>query len=190
MGAEMRLSTSFFAIVLLLAAASAPTDTTAQSLEDKAALLSLDAVYRAKVDANSLEDDRTRALDFIHKIIERISRSFIEPYAIRELANFAASTLRGQPVETPPADLAYAAIDTLVRRLNDPHATFDERRMRKRGKRTGSIGIEATIVGGQLKVIAPLDGSPAQKAGVEPGDLIVEIDHEAVHGATLAEAIP
>ena len=189
MGAEMRLRTSFFAIVLLLAAASAPTDTTAQSLEDKAALLSLDAAYRAKVDASSLEDDRTRALDLIHKIIERISHSFIEPYAIRELANFAASTLRRQPIETPPADLAYAAIDTLVRRLNDPYATFDERRMRKRGKRTGSIGIEATIVDGQLKVIAPLDGSPAQKAGVEPGDLIVEIDREAVHGATLTEAM-
>ena len=68
MGAEMRLRTSFFAIVLLMAAASAPTDTTAQSLEEKAALLSLDAAYRAKVDANSLEDHRTRALNIINKI--------------------------------------------------------------------------------------------------------------------------
>jgi len=185
----MRLRTSFFAIVLLLAAASAPNNTVAQSLEDKAALLSLDAAFRAKVDVTAPQDDRTRALELLHKVIERISRSYIEPYAIRELANFATSTLRRQPIESPATDLAYAAIDTLVRRLNDPYATFDERRMRKRGKRTGGIGIEATIVDGQLKVIAPLDGSPAQKAGVEPGDLIIEIDREAVHGATLAEAM-
>lgn len=189
MGAEMRIRTSFFAFALLLAAAIAPANTAAQPLEDKVALLSLDAAFHAKVNANGLEDDRIRALDLIHKVIERISRSFIEPHTIHELANFAASTLRRQPAETPPTDLAYAAVDSLVRRLNDPYATFDGRRMRKRGKLAIGIGIEATIVDGQLKVIAPLDGSPAQKAGLEPGDLIVEIDHEAIDGATLAEAM-
>lgn len=185
----MRLRTSFFAIILLLAASNAPNITAAQSLEDNAALLSLDAAFRAKVDTTAPEDERTRTLDLLHKVIKRISRSFIEPYSIRELANFAASTLRRQPVESPPADLTYAAIDTLVRRINDPYATFDERRIPKRRKRTGGIGIEATIVDGQLKVIAPLDGSPAQKAGVEPGDLIIEIDRETVHGTTLTEAM-
>lgn len=185
----MRLLASLYALILFFSAVILPTDPAAQTLEDKAALLSMDAAFRARADANISEPERTKAIDLLHRVIERVSTSYIEPFAIRELANFAAGTIRRHPTGTHPEGLAYAAIDTIVRRLNDPYASFDERKMRKRGKRRGGIGIEATIVDGRLKVIAPLDGSPAQKAGVEPGDFIIEVDRESVVGLSLKEAM-
>ena len=185
----MRIGAWFMALAVCAAISWQATGASTRSLEDQAALLSLDAAFQARVDPTIEEPARTRALQFVHKVIDRIALSFIEPFDVRELANFAASTLRRHPPGTHPEALARAAIDTVLRRLNDPYATFDARRMKSRSKRLGGIGIEATIVDGELTVIAPLDGSPAQKAGVEPGDIIVEIDREPVRGATLAEAM-
>ncbi len=185
----MRIGARFMTFAVYAAIVWLATGASARTLEDQTALLSLDAAFRARVDKTIEEPERARALSFIHKVIDRIATSFIEPFDVRELANFAASTLRRHPSGSHPEDLAHAAVDTVLRRLNDPYATFDARRMRTRSKRLGGIGIEATIVDGELTVIAPLDGSPAQKAGVEPGDIIIEIDREPVRGATLAEAM-
>ena len=51
------------------------------------------------------------------------------------------------------------------------------------------VGIELTRQKGALKVIAPLDGSPAQKAGIKAGDLIIKVDGKLVQHMTLREAI-
>jgi carboxyl-terminal processing protease len=52
----------------------------------------------------------------------------------------------------------------------------------------GSLGIALTIENGQLKVIAPRDGSPAAQAGIRPGDLIFAIDKDPTYDLTLGEA--
>ena len=185
----MRSHSRLFVLFLFAVFASAPGTLPAATAEDKAALSALDATFRARVDPDAPAADRERALALIHKVIDRIVSSYIEPFDIRELANFAASAISPFGNGMKPADLAHAAIDTLVRRLDDPYATFDRRRMTTGGRRTGGIGIEATIVDGRLKVIAPLEGSPAQKAGIQPGDLILEIDREPIQGITLSEAM-
>ena len=185
----MRIGAWFMTFAVYLAVGWPVTEASARTLDDQAALLSLDTAFRARVDLTIEEPERARALRFIHKVINRIATSFIEPFDVRELANFAAITLGSQPSGSHPEHLAHAAVDTVLQQLNDPYATFDARRMKTRSKRLHGIGIEATIVDGELTVIAPLDGSPAQKAGVEPGDIIIEIDRESARGATLAEAM-
>src|SRR5260370_22650904 len=51
-----------------------------------------------------------------------------------------------------------------------------------------SLGLVVTIENGQLKVIAPQDGSPAAQAGIKPGDLIYAIDKDPTHDLTLGDA--
>ncbi len=76
----------------------------------------------------------------------------------------------------------------------DPHSAFldneeyDEIRISTTGNYSG-VGIEVTMEGGAVKVVAPIEGTPAAKAGIEPGDTIISIDGVAVEQATLNEAI-
>ena len=51
----------------------------------------------------------------------------------------------------------------------------------------GGLGIEVTQEDGFIKVVTPMDDTPADKAGVEPGDLITHVDGEPLLGLTLAE---
>ncbi|MEZ0226591.1 MAG: S41 family peptidase [Alphaproteobacteria bacterium] len=76
----------------------------------------------------------------------------------------------------------------------DPHSgymTEDETKamsVQNRGE-FGGLGIEVTMENGVVKVVSPIDDTPAAKAGIQPGDLIVEIDGKQVMGMTLNEAV-
>ncbi len=76
----------------------------------------------------------------------------------------------------------------------DPHSgfldktEFEELKTSTSGK-FGGLGIEVTMEDGFVKVIAPLDDTPAHKAGVKPGDLIVKIDKTPVKGLSLKDAV-
>ena len=97
-------------------------------------------------------------------------------------------------VEVPDQEkLIKAAINGMLASL-DPHSSvmnakeLKEFRAEVTGK-LGSVGLEVTMDDGVLKVIAPLDGTPAAQAGILPNDLIVRLDGEEVMGMTLSEAI-
>jgi len=100
-----------------------------------------------------------------------------------------------------PANLVFGAIKGMVSSLGDPYTSFfdpsqntsfkDELSGVYEGigaqlgfKTIGSDGTES-----QLAIVAPLNGSPAEKAGVKPGDLILKIDGKSTLGFSLAEAI-
>lgn len=76
----------------------------------------------------------------------------------------------------------------------DPHSTyldansFDDLQMNTTGE-YGGLGIEVGMENGFVKVIAPIDDSPASRAGIEAGDLIITLDDKPVRGMTLSEAI-
>ena len=53
----------------------------------------------------------------------------------------------------------------------------------------GGLGIEVTMENGVIKVVSPIDDTPASKAGVQSGDLIFALDGEPVQGLTLQEAV-
>lgn len=94
---------------------------------------------------------------------------------------------------TDDADLLRDAIRGMLSGL-DPHSAFleprafREMRMATEG-RFGGLGIEVTGDGGVIKVIAPLDDTPAARAGIQAGDVIVKLDGESVRGMSLREAV-
>ncbi|WP_123400855.1 S41 family peptidase [Inmirania thermothiophila] len=76
----------------------------------------------------------------------------------------------------------------------DPHSAYlDEDAFRELRIGTsgefGGLGIEVTMEGGFVKVIAPIDDTPAERAGIRAGDLIIRLDDTPVKGMTLAEAV-
>tara|TARA_Y100000031_G_scaffold40119_1_gene45680 strand:- start:291578 stop:293017 length:1440 start_codon:yes stop_codon:yes gene_type:complete len=76
----------------------------------------------------------------------------------------------------------------------DPHSSFldaddfKDMRVQTSGE-FGGLGIEVTLENGLVKVVSPIDDTPAAKAGVQAGDLITHLDDEPVMGLTLSEAV-
>jgi carboxyl-terminal processing protease len=76
----------------------------------------------------------------------------------------------------------------------DPHSTyldaesFDDLQANTAGE-FGGLGLEVGMENGFVKVIAPIDDTPAKKAGIESGDLIIKLDGKAVKGLSLSEAV-
>ena len=90
-------------------------------------------------------------------------------------------------------DLIESAIEGMLSSL-DPHSTYlnydelNELKVQTKGE-FGGLGIEVTLENGFVKVIAPIDDTPAAKAGIKSGDLITHLDDEPVLGMTLSEAV-
>jgi carboxyl-terminal processing protease len=95
--------------------------------------------------------------------------------------------------EVKDADLIEAAINGMLTSL-DPHSgymnekAFKEMQVQTKGE-FGGLGIEVTMENGLVKVITPIDDTPAFKAGIKPGDFVAQIDDESVMGLSLAEAV-
>jgi len=126
----------------------------------------------AEVDASSeelpLEDLRTFA-----DVFGRIKRDYVEPVSDRKLLEGA---IRGMLASL------------------DPHSAYldrDEYRDLKVGTsgEFGGLGIEVGTENGFIKIISPIDDTPAARAGLQAGDLIVRIDDKPVKGLSLTEAI-
>lgn len=120
------------------------------------------------------EDAETyRQLDLLGDVFERVRRDYVE--------------------EVSDSELIEAAIDGMLSSL-DPHSkyldpkSFKEVQIQTRGE-FGGLGIEVTMEDGLVKVIAPIDDTPAQRAGIEAGDLVTHLDDEPVLGLTLEQAV-
>ncbi len=112
-------------------------------------------------------------LDLFGDIFERIRENYVE--------------------EVDEAELIEAAINGMLISL-DPHSSyisasdFEDMQVQTRGE-FGGLGIEVTQEDGFVRVITPMDGTPAMEAGVEAGDYITHVDSEALLGLTLEEAV-
>ena len=112
-------------------------------------------------------------LDLFGDIFERIRAQYVE--------------------EVEPGELIEAAIDGMLTSL-DPHSSYlspDDAaamRVQTRGE-FGGLGIEVTQEEGFVKVVSPMDGTPADEAGIEAGDFITHVDGESVLGLTLDSAV-
>ena len=95
--------------------------------------------------------------------------------------------------EVPPKDLIYSAIKGTLRGL-DPHSSFlDPDSYREMQVETsgsfGGLGIEITLKDDILTVVAPIDGTPAYRAGLHTGDRILKIDGLSTKDMQLADAV-
>lgn len=112
-------------------------------------------------------------LDLFGDIFERIRSQYVEEVDSRQLIE--------------------AAINGMLTSL-DPHSSylapedFDDMRVQTRGE-FGGLGIEVTQEEGFVKVVSPMDGTPADAAGIEAGDFITHVNGESVLGLTLDQAV-
>jgi carboxyl-terminal processing protease len=92
------------------------------------------------------------------------------------------------------AKLAEAAIRGILGELGDEHSRYldpreyEEIRISTTGNYSG-VGLDVSVDGGQLKVVAPLDGAPAYQAGILPGDVLVSVDDVPVSGGDVEDTI-
>jgi carboxyl-terminal processing protease len=112
-------------------------------------------------------------LDLFGDVFERIRSNYVE--------------------EVDEGALIEAAINGMLTSL-DPHSSylpprdFDSMQVQTRGE-FGGLGIEVTQEDGFVRVITPMDDTPAMEAGVEAGDFITHVDGEALLGLTLEQAV-
>lgn len=112
-------------------------------------------------------------LDLFGDIFERIRAQYVE--------------------EVDEKKLIEAAINGMLTSL-DPHSSYlspddaANMRVQTRGE-FGGLGIEVTQEEGFVKVVSPIDGTPAEEAGIEAGDFITHVDSESVLGLTLDQAV-
>ena len=89
--------------------------------------------------------------------------------------------------------LVESAINGMLTSL-DPHSNylntknFNDMKVQTRGE-FGGLGIEVSMENGLVKVVSPIDDTPAARAGLKPGDLITHLDGDPVQGMTLPEAV-
>ena len=128
--------------------------------------------------------------------LQTVARGTMAPLPLEELQQLAAvfGMIKSDYVE--PVDekkLITDAISGMVSSL-DPHSqyfdkkSFKEFREGTTGKFVG-VGIEITQEDGLIRVVSPIEGSPADRAGLKPGDLITKVDDTAVKGLSLNEAV-
>ena len=122
------------------------------------------------------EDDKSetyRQLKLFGDVFERVRADYVE--------------------EVTDEQMIEAAIRGMLTDL-DPHSSylnaesFKDMQVQTRGE-FGGLGIEVTMENGLVKVVSPIDDTPAFRAGVQSGDLITHLDGEAIMGLTLADAV-
>ncbi len=128
--------------------------------------------------------------------LQAVARNTLSPLPLEEVQQLAAVFDRVKAEYVEPVDekkLISDAIAGMVAGL-DPHSqyldkkTFKEFRENTGGKFIG-IGIEMGMEDGLVKVVSPIEGSPAFRAGLKPGDLITRIDDTPVKGLTVDQAV-
>jgi len=121
-------------------------------------------------------------------------KNSVDTYRLLNLFGDVFERVRAEYVETPTdEELIEAAITGMLTAL-DPHSSymnaknFRDMQVNTRGE-FGGLGIQVTMEGGFVKVISPIDDTPAYRAGVESGDFITHLDGKPVQGLTLSQAV-
>ncbi len=117
-----------------------------------------------------------------------------ETYKELNLFGDVFEKVRSQYVDNVSDDtLIEGAINGMLTSL-DPHSNylnaknFSDMKVQTRGE-FGGLGIEVSMENGLIKVVSPIDDTPAARAGLKPGDLITDLDGSPVQGMTLPEAV-
>ena len=123
--------------------------------------------------ANSSEVDIYKKIDLFGEVLEKINREYID--------------------EINQSESMDSAINGLLQSL-DPYSSYmspeilEEMQTETSGE-FGGLGIEVSMEAGVVKVISPIDDTPASKAGLKAGDYIVKINDTQVQGKSLSEAV-
>ena len=131
------------------------------------------ALFAVPATTSADNEDTYRQLELFGDVFKRIKTDYVD--------------------DVSDEDLIEAAINGMLTSL-DPHSkyldpdSFSDMRIETQGK-FGGLGIEVTMEGGLVKVVAPIDETPAARAGIQSGDLISHLDGEPILGLSLDEAV-
>ncbi len=131
------------------------------------------AIAPAVAIAAESDEETFRQLELFGDIFERVRAQYVD--------------------EEADKDLIEAAINGMLQSL-DPHSSylnednFRDMQVQTRGE-FGGLGIEVTMEQGLVRVVSPIDETPAARAGIEAGDFITHLDGESVLGLTLSDAV-
>ena len=123
--------------------------------------------------ANSIENDIYNKIDLFGEVLEKINKEYVD--------------------EIDQSESMDSAINGLLQSL-DPYSSYmspevlNEMQTETSGE-FGGLGIEVSMESGVVKVITPMDDTPASKAGIKAGDYIVKINDIQVQGKSLSEAV-
>jgi len=123
--------------------------------------------------ADSVSNETYQQLNLFGDVFERVRADYVE--------------------EVSDTELIEAAINGMLSSL-DPHSrylnpkNFKEIQIQTRGE-FGGLGIEVTMENGFVKVISPIDDTPADRAGVKAGDFVTHLDGEPVLGLSLEQSV-
>jgi carboxyl-terminal processing protease len=123
--------------------------------------------------AQENSNDTYRQLKLFSDVFERVRADYVEEVTDQQLIEYAIQGM----------------LSTL-----DPHSSylnadsFGDMRVQTKGE-FGGLGIEVTMENGFVKVVSPIDDTPAHRAGVQPGDYITHLDGEPILGLSLNEAV-
>ncbi|GAB4267772.1 MAG: S41 family peptidase [Deferrisomatales bacterium] len=118
-------------------------------------------------------DELYRRLRVLGEVMDTVQRNYVEPVS--------------------PEDLVHGAVEGIVSKL-DPHSSFltpemfREMQVETEGA-FGGLGIEVTVRDGRLTVVSPIEDTPAHRAGIRAGDVIVRIEDESTQDMGLMEAV-
>jgi carboxyl-terminal processing protease len=112
-------------------------------------------------------------LNLFGDVLERVRRDYVEPVEEKTLIENAINGM-------------LSALDPHSSYMNPK--TYKDMQVQTKGE-FGGLGIEVTMENGLVKVVSPIDDTPAAKAGLQAGDLIYMLDGEPVQGLTLQEAV-
>lgn len=118
-------------------------------------------------------DDIYTQLELMSNIIEKVNAYYVDDVSDTKLIENAIS---GMLTELDPHS-SYL-----------PPKSYDEMQEQTQGE-FGGLGIEVTADKGAVKVVAPIEGTPADKAGIEAGDYIIKIDGEDIQGQSLSDSV-
>ena len=130
-------------------------------------------IFNSNFSYSENSDELYKKIDLFSEVLEKIKDDYVE--------------------DINQADVMDAAINGVLQSL-DPYSSymnpkmFENMETETRGA-FGGLGIEVGMEAGVVKVISPIDGTPASKAGIKAGDYIIEIDGIQVQGKTLMEAV-
>ena len=136
-------------------------------------LVAATLLFPSPVLAQPDNEDMYEQLQLFGDVLEQIRSKYVEPPNDKELIE--------------------AALSGMLASL-DPHSSylapkgFEDMQVQTRGA-FGGLGIEVTMDKGLVKVIAPIDDTPAQRAGLRPNDLISHLDGEPILGLSLSDAV-
>ncbi|PZP54047.1 MAG: peptidase S41 [Micavibrio aeruginosavorus] len=114
-----------------------------------------------------------KQLNLFGDVFERVRAQYVDQMSDEQLIEYAVNGM-------------LSSLDPHSSYLNEKD--FDDMRVQTKGE-FGGLGIEVTMEEGLVKVVSPIDDTPASKAGIKAGDYITHLDNKPILGMTLAEAV-